>query len=554
MKMLISMTFVVLTVAAGAGTKITWKGGGATTAWSDGSNWEGGTAPALGDTAVIPSGEMATMTSADITYVSADATKLAGISLAAADSGLSIKNGSAVSLKVPLSGIGSVEIDNGGSALTLAANNANYCGPMTIRKSCVNTDYSHGNAFGKDNVVTNIVGSGSTSCNVSFFVGGNYYNTWQVLGGDSPNSKSQSFVSYAAVVFKKPLNVDGAFVVNAAQVTSSFVLGGGVFHTGTSTLYFWGNVTVGAGTVCDFDRKGNFDAGGCVGGGTLTLNTPVLTRNYFLEQSYATYVYSRLGGGGGMIKCGQANVLTGMLGIQFGAPYASSGVIIDLNGFDQACGTMYMYPNANLTKGNTCITSAKPATLTMRGQWEYYGNQPAEAVNRTTPLAINGMASFEFWPTNAIRNVSGAIWPVINFKDTEWTTTGRLACRRGTMSLASDVSAPNLKGIEVTHEGELVVKTSSVNADHFVLAVTNNTPRTGKSPLTLDKGVVLRTDRAVIGDVALEGSWLQPGTYGGEGAYTNGLVDAKHKLDLIAGDGCLTVNRCWHPGLAVIIR
>ena len=37
-----------------AGSEINWTGKGETAAWSDGGNWEGGVAPGLGDTAVIP--------------------------------------------------------------------------------------------------------------------------------------------------------------------------------------------------------------------------------------------------------------------------------------------------------------------------------------------------------------------------------------------------------------------------------------------------------------------------------------------------------------------
>ena len=194
-----------LVSAVCAGADITWKGEGETTAWSDGSNWEGGVAPALGDTAVIPTGKTAGMASADISYVSATETKLAGISLPAADGGLYIKNTTSVTLSVPLSGIGPVEIDNGGSvSLTLGADNGNYSGPMTIRKSEVRTDYTHLNAFGKNNVVTNIVEAGTASQHVYFFKGGDYYNTWQIVGLPAW-STTQSFYTYYAVVFNKPV-------------------------------------------------------------------------------------------------------------------------------------------------------------------------------------------------------------------------------------------------------------------------------------------------------------------------------------------------------------
>ena len=45
---------------------ITWTGEGDTTAWSDGGNWEGGTAPAKDDVAVLPAGATVGATQADV--------------------------------------------------------------------------------------------------------------------------------------------------------------------------------------------------------------------------------------------------------------------------------------------------------------------------------------------------------------------------------------------------------------------------------------------------------------------------------------------------------
>lgn len=85
-------------------------------------------------------------------------------------------------------------------------------------------------------------------------------------------------------------------------------------------------------------------------------------------------------------------------------------------------------------------------------------------------------------------------------------------------------------------------------------AVTNNTPRSGKYPLTLAAGVVLKANKAVFGAGTEYGDWLEPGTYGGQGALTNDLIDAAHKIDLIGGDGILTVKSPGHPGLVLLVR
>ena len=82
MRRLLPMTFLGA-AAALAAAEITWKGGGDTSAWSDGTNWEGGVAPSEGDTVVIPDGKIAYMSSSDITWVASQG--LALISLPGGD-------------------------------------------------------------------------------------------------------------------------------------------------------------------------------------------------------------------------------------------------------------------------------------------------------------------------------------------------------------------------------------------------------------------------------------------------------------------------------------
>ena len=60
-----------------AGNTFIWKGGGYTTAWSDGSNWDGWVAPTAGDSVVVPAGKTATARDGDLSLLNS----LAGIEI-----------------------------------------------------------------------------------------------------------------------------------------------------------------------------------------------------------------------------------------------------------------------------------------------------------------------------------------------------------------------------------------------------------------------------------------------------------------------------------------
>ena len=197
------------------------------------------------------------------------------------------------------------------------------------------------------------------------------------------------------------------------------------------------------------------------------------------------------------------------------------------------------------------MTSSVPATLTMRGQWEYYGNNPGGTDK--TPMAFLDRASFEFWPTNFIRTgQSLAIKPKIWFTNTTWTTKGELACRRGTLTLDADVQMPNLGNMTISHEGRIVVKAGAVvNPDRFCLSITNvqtTTASTYSVPLTIESGVLLKADRAFVGS-----KWLDKGTYGGQDALDAGLIDVSHVLPELGGSGVLSVKRYGVAGFTLIV-
>jgi len=128
---------VSLAALASFATERTWKGGGDTAAWNDGSNWVGGTAPGLNDVAVIPAGADAIACNADYTYMNAAATKFAGIRIEAGGA-MSVSNMTAsVTHSVPLSGAGTFRGVN-------TKNNGNYSIPIRQRSFRVSVLRSSG--------------------------------------------------------------------------------------------------------------------------------------------------------------------------------------------------------------------------------------------------------------------------------------------------------------------------------------------------------------------------------------------------------------------------
>lgn len=553
---------VCLIAVSGAATfagEIAWRGGGNSPFWSDGTNWEGGESPKSGDTAVIPSGKTAYMSSTDV--VLATALPLAGIRVESSDSELFITNNTVVTLGVPLAGVGHLKIANTMQRLTLAADNGNLTGPVTISNSYIYSDSAHADFLGRNNVITNYMGSGESLIN--FFKSGDYYNDWVVFGNESSpqGAANHAIVAFAGVTFKGHFYSRGSFNINSQTgYTTKFC--GGVVHEGPYELEFHhktseaiafeisGDTPVVSRTTTDYRSGLHFTKAASV-----MLSSRVANDGYRVN-SNGNALYSRFSASGRVV-CGAKNVLNGGVALQNGITTTGNsggegGMLLDLNGYDQSCGSMFRSSGIKLTHEKCLVTSARPATLTMRGQWEYYGNSPGSTDK--TPMAVNDRASFEFWPTNFIRSgQSLAIKPKIWFTNTTWTTKGELACRRGTLTLDADVQMPNLGRMTISHEGRLVVKPGvAVNPDRFCLSITNvqaTTASTYSEPLTIESGVLLKADRAFV-----EGKWLDRGTYGGQQALAAGLIDAEHVLPQLGGAGVLTVKRYGVAGFMFIVH
>ena len=516
---------VVLSLTAIA-AEISWKGGGGTSVWSDGTNWQGGTSPSAGDTAVIPDGKTAYMSSVDITWA---ADRLSLIKLPGIDSTLYITNNTASVMTVPVEGIGKYNVSNNNVELKFAVDNLNFTGPFCFINSKIRNDYDHGKCFGRYNVVTNFVGNGVA--NLSIFKSGNYDNTWYIFGGSSVVDSGRSLFTYGPIDLRGPVYIDGDYAV-APQQGTTLTFSGGIHHSGARKIRFNNKIAITGGVPCDFQTTTAYNTGICVGGGTLTLESPL------------TATSPRIGGPG-LIKFGAANLLHATTGLHNGGDNNVRGLKIDLNGFDQQCGTIYKADNGGQTEDNSYITSPvdSPAKLTVYGQLEWYGNQP-DADNRYMAFSIRGAASLELNGTNVIKTSGGVrVWPKMEIRNcpTKSDTTGGLCVRRGTLTLAETTYWPNLSRLEAHDEGLLVMNTDGVNTNGFVFVVSN----------VVDSAVTIAAGKHLHAKSAYVGKWLEPGEYGGAGA---GL-DAKHTLPQLGGSGTVHVKEWGGPkGIIFIFK
>ena len=522
-----------LPIAAHAAERI-WNGCGVTSAWSDGTNWEEGSAPDSGDTAVIPDGKAAFLSSADLSWI---AGRLSLISLPGSDSTLWITNNATSTMSVPVAGVGKFNVANNAVELTLAANNANFTGPFYFTNSTIVAARDYADAFGTYNVVTNFVGPSGTA-KISINAPRSNYNTWYIFGRNSYSSSSTSamYTYSSAIRFCGPVYVQGSFnIVPQANTKPTFA--GGLYHSGADKIHLWTSVAIAGDTPCDFTTTANYDAGLLLRGAGFELGAPV-------EGTTPRIAFQD----NGMIKFLAANLLSPATALQNGESGNKNGMKVDLNGFDQQCGTIYKYNNNGQDEDNTYITSpvGSPAKLTVYGQMEWYGNQQGSETSRYMAMSLRGTASLELNGTNVIKTSQGvAVWPKMEIRacPTKSDTTGGLFVRRGTLTIAEDTYWPNLSRLEVFDEGLLVMNTDAVNTNNFEFVVSNAVA----GAVTIAAGKKLHAKTAYVG------KWLDPGEYGGPGAGH----DARHTLSLLGGEGSLIVAE-WggpkKPGLTMIVR
>ena len=435
-----------LTLQTWAGGSKTWKGGGSTTAWSDGSNWEGGVAPAEGDSVIIPAGKTATAQSGDLTLLNSF-------------SGVEIKSGGGLlltemikdfSFEPPLTGGGSFTAKDFGYTITMSGDNSAFTG--TFDFNLVYAKLTNDKGFGTTNQVTVACykprGSNKWGLSVS---GLTVSNRIDFIGGDS-----YALYATAGATFCGPVTLDGY-----RTVTGNAHFKGGLTHTGTWTAFLGGS---------GFNNSSVYLEGDKPIGGEYTQYTPD-GGPIFAKSGGAVYLGAPFRSGYGQnfmvegtLTCTKANVFSPVNGVRFGADATKSvSAVFDLNGYDQSISNL----NAKAAVGfeGTTLTSATPAKLTL------FGGMSAAYSGQ-----IAGCLSLELdSTTDSAITLSGA----------NSLTTGGLYARRGTLTVDAVADFPNLTKLETCGTGEIVLN-AAVGTDAVLdVAVTTGAKISVANGITL---------------------------------------------------------------------
>ena len=424
--------------------EIIWKGGGDTAAWSDGTNWEGGTAPAKGDIAVLPEGATVGATMADVTWMHATDTKLGGIHFVGDDTVLMFTNITAnKTITVPFTGKGEFRLLNNTSGITIGmqADNSAYLGSFVVSNSPVH--YQRPYCMGTTNKVS-YWGNGSWVKYFSFNQQGTVTtNEFHLYGG-----KSYFYAGGVSREFYGPVYIHGDnWLSQAGNTTQSYY--GGVYYVGTAT----GNTGPGFGgrthfynTPVDFGKLWirGVESDDSSNGGVWLIGADV--------NAAMISPPNNANKGAGVLRFVRKDCLTPTTGI-----YLRPAAGVDLNGFDQRCGDFSISAEGGLNPQYAYITSATDATLTV------LGNGPSEFNG-----LVNGKVSLELNSTNS------ATAGTFGLCGTNNTTSGALIARRGTITVQPTAVFSNLTALVASGEGVIDVQSKATLASLSTISVSGN--------------------------------------------------------------------------------
>lgn len=520
---LVTATLVCASLFA-EGNRITWKGGGDTPRWSDGSNWVGGEAPGEKDIAVIPEDTTAWAShhteanGGDLTLI----TSLAAIDLVATNSVFEMDSQNDNELKTgtytfstPVMGVGVCKFSNGVNNdrhVSLKVDNSAFRGTFHFYHLQAWIDDLH--ALGTTNLVRWEPGAG-LHC-LYFHVEGTFENPvdvytvpsiYPLIGANTYNSKTAT----------------GKPVILAGRVTNKT---GGVFcpYGGNGYTTFTGGIDNGTNNKdsCRFQSAAHVAGDGILGD----------ARVYTGQTAYlGALVTGTFMAAGGTVVCETNNVLTGLI---IYTPDPGSGTL-DLNGYDQS---PLKFNFQNMSEGNgstTVITSAAPAKLSVSGLYSastwypFWGH-------------IQGKVSLEFTGAN-----NNATIPFANSNNTKGELT---ITNKGTYEFLSTCSFTGVKRIAIL-DG-----TSKYNTTKLLFHTANINP--GKFDLELNGAYAIAdVDEGVQLDARtfkLDGKYLKAGVYGSADAQAAGTVDEDHVLANLTGLGTVKVRLDGPPGLMLLLR
>ena len=500
------------------GNQITWKGGGDTPRWSDGSNWVGGVAPEKGDIAVIPEDTTAwashypASSDGDMTLINS----LSGIRLAGTNAVLEVDaendgtTGTGIfNITVPLSGNGRFVVQNtvnNDRYVTMTADNSAFTGVFVSSNAFLRA--GNVKALGTTGNRVEVFGN-STYHGLRFSTPGVYSNDIHVIrsGGANPGI-------YGVVTDGVPVVTNLGVIVNEPESVSVYL--GNIYAYCVSNLYLNANSIRISGTL-------EIGLGGYYGRSRMTDKAKV----HFHGKNRGTNGYNAFGyleTGYGYITCHAPDVL--------GAVYLDK-MTIDLGGFDQ--------PNAALVNLNSAtLMTDRPATLTWVDS-NTSGDQTMKNVE------INGPVSIVYnMGTNGKKMTFGAAGSPVS-----GTMSGAFTVKKSNVYFSPYVSLPKLKKLASTsrdkyNPSRVYVQTADLGPARLRLEAASEYG-------TIDVAEGVQLDAL---NFLSAGAYVKAGVYGSAAAHEAHpeLVDEDHVLATLGGTGTVKVRLDGEPGMMLILR
>lgn len=241
-------------------------------------------------------------------------------------------------------------------------------------------------------------------------------------------------------------------------------------------------------------------------------------------------------GNASVAVCERAGVFSAGVPLLLGNGPASPAATLDLNGFDQAVGSLshLLYGKSESVARDAAkyatVTSALPATLTVAGRPNYYIGTVKTDFTATNSVAFRGSAGLTYAPSGAYE------MRLVNMTS---ETKGALTVSAGRLALDWDARWIGSTNVSVT--GGTLEIAAEAGADPFGPdSRRNETVLTLAGDGTLD---VAAGKTVAVQALSVGGTFVAPGLYGSAQALAAGAVDAAHVLPSLAGAGVVKVRQ-----------
>ena len=428
-------TFVLvfcLAFHALAGNTFIWKGGGYTTAWSDGSNWDGWVAPTAGDSVVVPAGKTATARDGDLSLLNS----LAGIEIRTGGGLVLTEMTSDFSFVPPLAGGGSFTARDFGFTITIGSDNSAFEGTFDFAN--VYAQLTCATGFGTTNRVSVAAYTPRTDNKWGLRISGlTVSNRFDFADGGN-------YALYASggATFCGPVTLDGYRIL-----TGNAHFKGGFAHTGIWTSYIGGSGATGSKIYleCEEPIGGEYTQYADEGGPFYAKLNGTVYLGALFSSEYGYYFMVD-----GTLVCTKQQVFSPVNGVRLGGDSNNKPInaVFDIGGYDQAISNLSIRTDIDLS--GAALRSENPATLTILG-----GVKAVGGADVAFPGQVEGFLSLELNSTSSAS---------ITLAGTNSLTKGGLYARRGTITVDGAARFPNLTKLKTSETGSIVLN-APVGAD-----------------------------------------------------------------------------------------